>query len=149
MHFISGHFFLSFDVFTNCSLCGTEVTLFIQCAQFVQVLLKTEPFCKFTLVSAALTKRVISLASDIRSILAVRYFLQPFSLSLAHLARTFHFLFYLSSRLITGHSFLAGNNTPMSWSDWVRCYTHPTPCSLSLLTLLVHSSFLLNWKRTV
>ena len=131
-------------VLNNCSLCGTEATLFQQ-AQYPQVfLLKPATFCKLFAGLGSSNKSSISLLllSDFRSVLSSSF---PFtSSSLANVARTV-FTSSCSIRLqwVLGHSFLPGNDAADELAKrGALLVPSAIPCSLSALISRIHFCFL-------
>ena len=141
-------------VFANCSLCGTEATLFFSegpvCSSFSAeacAILHTLcwsrqhqqvcHFCSFILLS------------DSRSVLTTLSPPPSFLLSQT-LWQIWQKLSSIRLQWIPGHSFLPGNDTPEELARrGALLAPSPIPCSLFSIISRIHSRLISDWRRTV
>ena len=142
-------------VLANCSLCGTENSLFWQ-AQYAEVFpLKPAPFCTLFAGLGSTNKSGISLLllSDSRSVLATLSSPPSFLLSQT-LRKIWQELSSLSCSIrlqwVPGHSFLPGNDAADELARrGALLAPSAIPCSLFPLISRIHSRLISNWRRTV
>ena len=134
-------------VLANCSLCGTEATLFFSAeAQFAQVFpLKPAPFCTLLAGLGSTNKSAISLLFSYLTLVlsSPPSLLLPLSSYLKLSGRNF-----LPSPVLTDYNgspdtrFSRGTTRLMSWPDGERYMCPPQPLVVSLLLSLVFTLLL-------
>ena len=141
-------------VLANCSLCGTEATLFFRQAQYAQVFpLKPAPFCTLFAGLGSTIKSAIFLLFSYYLTLVLS---SPPSFLLSQTLwqnwQELSSLFFCSIRLqwVPGHSFLPGNDAADELARrGALLAPSAIPCSLSPLTSRIHSRLISDWRRTV
>ena len=146
-------------VFANCSLCGTETTLFFSaglvCSSFsAEACAILHALCWSRHHHKVCHFSSLLLLSDSRSVLATLSSPPSFLLyqTLWQIWQKLCSLSFCFIRLqwVPGHSFLPGNDAPDELARrGALLAPSAVPCSLSPLTSRIHSRLISDWRRTV
>ena len=139
-------------VLANCSLCGTEATLFFQQTQYTQVFpLKPAPFCMLFAGFCSINMSAISLLFFYLT-LALFWPSCPLFLLPQFLWQKLSSLSACCIKLqwIPGHSFLPGNEAADELTGRSAILVPSAiPCSLSPLISCINSCLFSDWRRIV